>query len=200
MPVYTKHYSRRPRDKELRKKVNCHGMPTLPPLGGQILRGINGYCVDCDASVDRRSKRCRPCHARRLTARRFPVEKRPLLLCIDCKLPISYASKKGHGRCRSCYFAHKALNQEPIRSASRPNSGTAYEDQDGTVRYADDVLEGGEFTVASAWASLRKCWRGFHAAQRTGSDEDMKEFARRILFFQGELNLQISDFSDLGLE
>ena len=95
--VYTKHYSRRPRDKELRKKVNCHGMPTLPPLGGQILRGINGCCVDCDASVDRRSKRCRPCHARRLTARRFPVEKRPLLLCIDCKLPISYASKKGHG-------------------------------------------------------------------------------------------------------
>lgn len=175
-------------------------MPTLPPLGGQILRGINGHCVDCDASVDRRSKRCRQCHARWLTAKRFPVDKRPVLACIDCDLPVSYASKKGHGRCRACHFAHKAQNPKPIRSASRPNSGTAYEDKDGDIRYADDVLEDGEFTVASAWGSLRKCWRGFFAARRIGSVEEMAEFAGRILFFQSMLNLPSGNFSELGIE
>jgi hypothetical protein len=173
-------------------------MPTLPPLGGQILRGINGYCVDCDASVDRRSKRCRPCHARRLTERRFPVEKRPLLLCIDCNLPVSYASKKGHGRCRSCYFAHKALNPKPIRSASRPNSGTAYEDQDGNIGYAGDELQAGQFTVATAWASMWKCRRGFYAARRNGSEEDMNMFLERIDYLRSKkLNLSSGDSVDL---
>ena len=168
-------------------------MPTLPPLEGQISRGINGWCISCGVAVDRRSKRCRECHARRLTAKRFPVEKRPVLLCIDCSTPVSYASNKGRGRCRFCYFAHKAQNPKPVRPTSRPNPGTAYEDQDGNVRYADEELGGGQFTVAAAWASIRKCWRGYFAAQRIGSEEDMKMYRQRINYLREELNLSGGD-------
>lgn len=120
-------------------------MPTIPPLHIQIERGINHWCKTCRKAIDKRSIRCRTCHQRQLMSRRYPLHKRPRLECVDCGCPISHKSYHGHGRCRNCYFDFKRLVGKPKRSlcsSASPSSSieTCYEDKDGCLRYASELL------------------------------------------------------------
>jgi hypothetical protein len=121
-------------------------MPTLPPINIQIQRGINASCKDCSIPIDKRSKRCRHCHQRQLMKTRYPksvVKTGHILECAYCGTSqISYQTAvHGHGRCRQCYFHFKrTVKRTKKRFADRINHGTCYEDKDGVVRYAEELL------------------------------------------------------------
>ncbi len=169
-------------------------MPSLPPVEIQVLRGINGDCRLCGTPVDRRSKVCRRCHLIVVGLHRFPAYRRPRLACRDCGSQISYRSFYGRGRCRDCYHQHRRDNPKPKRSALRDLAGTCYEDHDGNVRYADDQLNE-NFTAASAWASLRRCWKAVKIAKNNGDEEAVNKYFRLIRYFAKILNLEEPDFS-----
>src|SRR5437868_769959 len=61
------------------------------------------------------------------------------------------------------------------RLTNRPNSGTSYRDMDGIVHAAYELVYP-ELTVASAWACLRKCWRGFKIAKSHQDNDMMVEY------------------------
>jgi hypothetical protein len=116
--------------------------------------------------------------------------------CIECGSAISRHSKSG--RCRSCYFDYKKRHPRQKRSASRDNCGTTYEDVDGQIRYADDELEGGEYTAASAWGSLRRCLKALRIAHLK-EDEERIEFYTEIMHnLQRILNIEARDFEILA--
>ena len=120
----------------------------------------NRVCIDCDIAVDKRSKRCRVCNQLHLINKRYPLYRRPNLSCIDCGTTISYQSgAHGKGRCRNCYFEYRRsrawpMSFKPMRPADRLNNGTFYENKDGNLVYAQDILienqQGLAFTVAHA--------------------------------------------------
>ena len=163
-------------------------MPSLPALDTQVVLGLNKYCRLCNLPVDRRSRTCRRCHAIILAMHRFPRYRRPDLTCRDCGNPISYRSACGQGRCRCCHFQHLRDNVKPKRSARRDAAGTSYQDVDGNARYADEELDG--FTVASAWGSLRRCWKAIRITQNNGDKETEYKYLCRIRHLQKILNLE----------
>ena len=181
-------------------------MPTLPTLDVQISRNINGFCDWCGVAVDRRSKHCRKCHLEWLAIKRFPPEKRPYRTCRDCGGAISRRSSHyGKGRCRACYARYRrehccnSINLEERRSVDRPNSGSCYEDEDGTRHLAyEEPLPG--LSVAAAWASLRRCWKGYRIALANEDEEQEALYAGRIFFLCRLLNLEPPRFKVLEEE
>lgn len=174
--------------------VEERNVPSLPPLEVQIIRGLNRYCRLCNVPVDRRSKTCKRCHLIVVALNRFPPHGRVMLTCRDCGGAISYRSARGHGRCRNCHFQQLKENPRPKRSAFRDVAGTAYQGIDGNVRYANDKLKG--FTVASAWGSLRRCWKAVRIARNNGDEEAVNKYLSRVRYLQRLLNLEVSDFSE----
>jgi hypothetical protein len=168
-------------------------------LDSKSSAGIGKVCDGCGVAIDRRSKRCRTCNQLRLMKRRYPLEKRPNLSCIDCGTTISYQSAYGRGRCRDCYFEYRRTansSRRAVRSADRFNSGTSYEDQEGNSVSSSDILyedELGPFTVAHAWACLRKCWKGLKIAKSKEDSEGVARYYGRIQRLRALLNIATSD-------
>jgi hypothetical protein len=166
-------------------------------IDGQIYR-TNKVCKDCGIAVDGRSRRCRTCNQLHLMEKRHPLEKRPNLRCTRCGTDVSYQSAHGRGRCRSCYFEYRRAggSSRPVRSADRFNSGTSYEDGDGNTFQSDYILyddEQGPFTVAHAWACLRKCWKGLRIANSNGDEVEVARYYAHIQRLRGALGLATSD-------
>ena len=55
------------------------------------------------------------------------------------------------------------------------------------------------FTVGQSWGALRKAWKGYRIAKVQNDDTKMTEYATNIRKIQGELNIAISSFPNLGI-
>lgn len=55
------------------------------------------------------------------------------------------------------------------------------------------------FTVGQSWGALRKAWKGYRIAKVQNDDTRMTEYATKIRKIQGELNIAISSFPNLGI-
>jgi hypothetical protein len=55
------------------------------------------------------------------------------------------------------------------------------------------------FTVGQSWGALRKAWKGYRIAKVQNDDTKMTEYATKIRKIQGELNIAISSFPNLGI-
>ena len=55
------------------------------------------------------------------------------------------------------------------------------------------------FTVGQSWGGLRKAWKGYRIAKVQNDDTKMTEYATKIRKIQGELNIAISSFPNLGI-
>ena len=57
----------------------------------------------------------------------------------------------------------------------------------------------GNFTVGQSWGALRKAWKGYRIAKVQGNDTKMLEYANKIRKIQGELNISLATFPQLGI-
>jgi hypothetical protein len=55
------------------------------------------------------------------------------------------------------------------------------------------------YTVGQSWGALRKAWKGYRIAKVQNDDTKMTEYATKIRKIQGELNIAISSFPNLGI-
>ncbi len=55
------------------------------------------------------------------------------------------------------------------------------------------------FTVGQSWGALRKAWKGYRIAKVQRDDTKMTEYAKKIRKIQGELNIAVSSFPNLGI-
>jgi hypothetical protein len=55
------------------------------------------------------------------------------------------------------------------------------------------------YTVGQSWGALRKAWKGYRIAKVQSDDTKMTEYATKIRKIQGELNIAISSFPNLGI-
>jgi hypothetical protein len=55
------------------------------------------------------------------------------------------------------------------------------------------------FTVGQSWGALRKAWKGYRIAKVQGDNPRMNEYANKIRKIQGELNIAVSSFPQLGI-
>ena len=55
------------------------------------------------------------------------------------------------------------------------------------------------FTVGQSWGALRKAWKGYRIAKVQNDDTKMNEYANKIRKIQGELNIALSSFPNLGI-
>jgi hypothetical protein len=55
------------------------------------------------------------------------------------------------------------------------------------------------FTVGKSWGALRKAWKGYRIAKVQNDDTKMTDYATKIRKIQGELNIAISSFPNLGI-
>lgn len=88
------------------------------------------------------------------------------------------------------------MRNKPRRPVDRPNCGSGYYDDNGDYRFAsEDIVDG--LSVAAAWSSLYKCWRGYRIA--LGHDDWAKrtDFARRIVFYCRLLRKNEPHFDEL---
>ena len=55
------------------------------------------------------------------------------------------------------------------------------------------------YTVGQSWGALRKAWKGYRIAKVQSDDTKMTEYATKIRKIQGELNIAVSSFPNLGI-
>lgn len=55
------------------------------------------------------------------------------------------------------------------------------------------------YTVGQSWGALRKAWKGYRIAKVQNDDTKMTEYANKIRKIQGELNIAVSSFPNLGI-
>ena len=60
-------------------------------------------------------------------------------------------------------------------------------------------VSGQSFTVGQSWGALRKAWKGYRIAKVQNDDTKMNEYANKIRKIQGELNIALSSFPNLGI-
>ena len=64
---------------------------------------------------------------------------------------------------------------------------------------ASQPVNSQNFTVGQSWGALRKAWKGYRIAKVQKDDTKMTEYATKIRKIQGELNIAISSFPNLGI-
>jgi hypothetical protein len=64
---------------------------------------------------------------------------------------------------------------------------------------ASQPVNNQNFTVGQSWGALRKAWKGYRIAKVQKDDTKMTEYATKIRKIQGELNIAISSFPNLGI-
>ena len=55
------------------------------------------------------------------------------------------------------------------------------------------------FTIGQSWGALRKAWKGYRIAKVQKDNPKMTEYANKIRKIQGELNIAVSSFPNLGI-
>jgi hypothetical protein len=64
---------------------------------------------------------------------------------------------------------------------------------------ASQPVNSQNFTVGQSWGALRKAWKGYRIAKVQKDDTKMTEYATKIRKIQGELNIAVSSFPNLGI-
>ncbi len=67
------------------------------------------------------------------------------------------------------------------------------------VNQVQASVSGQGFTVGQSWGALRKAWKGYRIAKVQNDDTKMTEYATKIRKIQGELNIAIASFPNLGI-
>jgi hypothetical protein len=67
------------------------------------------------------------------------------------------------------------------------------------LKYDDYLLPSGYYT-SQTWGALHKSWIGFVIAKEKGELDRLEIYARRIMKLERELGIEITDFSDRGIE
>lgn len=68
-----------------------------------------------------------------------------------------------------------------------------------TKRYDGDAPHSEGFSINETWGALKRCWRGYRIAKKDRDNELMVLYASRIRKLQFELDISISEFSDIGI-
>jgi hypothetical protein len=63
----------------------------------------------------------------------------------------------------------------------------------------ETVASRGNFTTGQSWGALRKAWKGYRIAKVQGDNGKMREYATKIRKLQGELNISVASFPNLGI-
>jgi hypothetical protein len=63
----------------------------------------------------------------------------------------------------------------------------------------ETVASRGNFTTGQSWGALRKAWKGYRIAKVQGDNPKMREYATKIRKLQGELNISVASFPNLGI-
>ena len=69
----------------------------------------------------------------------------------------------------------------------------------GGSKYGDRMLPSGYFE-SQTWGALHKCWIGFVIAKEKMEWDKIEVYAKRIQNLEKELDLEITDFSEWGVE
>ena len=56
------------------------------------------------------------------------------------------------------------------------------------------------YYVSQTWGALHKCWIGFVLAKEKGELDRLEIYARRIRKLERELGIELTDFSNWGIE
>ncbi len=67
------------------------------------------------------------------------------------------------------------------------------------LKYGDRILPSG-FYESQTWGALHKCWIGFVIAKEKMEWDKIDLYARRIMKLERELGIEITDFSEWGIE
>ncbi|MDW3627332.1 MAG: hypothetical protein QOK72_11870 [Nitrososphaeraceae archaeon] len=67
------------------------------------------------------------------------------------------------------------------------------------MKYRDCILPSGYFECQT-WGALHKCWVGFVIAKEKMEWDKIDLYAKRIQNLERELGIEITDFSDWGIE
>ena len=55
------------------------------------------------------------------------------------------------------------------------------------------------FSTGQSWGALRKAWKGYRIAKVHNDNTRMTEYANKIRKIQGELNINVASFPNLGI-
>ena len=69
----------------------------------------------------------------------------------------------------------------------------------GGLKYRDHILPSGYFE-SQTWGALHKCWVGFVIAKAKMEGDKIDLYAKRIQNLERELGIEVTDFSDWGIE
>jgi hypothetical protein len=67
------------------------------------------------------------------------------------------------------------------------------------LKYRDRILPSG-FFESQTWGALHKCWIGFIIAKEKRELDKTDLYAERIQKIEKELRIEVTDFSDWGIE
>lgn len=67
------------------------------------------------------------------------------------------------------------------------------------LKYGDRILSSG-FFESQTWGALHKSWIGFVIAKEKWESDKIEIYAKRIQQLEKELGIEITDFSDWGVE
>lgn len=67
------------------------------------------------------------------------------------------------------------------------------------LKCGDRILPSG-FFESQTWGALHKCWIGFIIAKEKEEWDKIDLYAERIQKLQKELSIEVTDFSDWGIE
>jgi hypothetical protein len=67
------------------------------------------------------------------------------------------------------------------------------------LKYGDRILPSG-FFESQIWGALHKCWIGFVIAKEKMEWDKIEIYAKRIQHHEKDLGIEITDFSDWGIE
>lgn len=67
------------------------------------------------------------------------------------------------------------------------------------LKYGDRLLPTG-FYESQTWGALHKCWLGFVIAKETMDWEKIEIYGKRIQKLEKELGIELTDFSDWGID
>ena len=66
-------------------------------------------------------------------------------------------------------------------------------------KYQERILPSGYFE-SQTWGALQKCWVGFVIAKEKMEWDKIDLYAKRIQHLEKDLGIEITDFSDWGIE
>lgn len=68
-----------------------------------------------------------------------------------------------------------------------------------SLKHGDRILPSWYFE-SQTWGALHKCWVGFVIAKEKMEWDKIDLYAKRIQNLEGELGIEVTDFSDWGIE